>query len=157
MNTVCQLLQKYGPLLARVLFAQLFIVSGVAKINAFVRTAAFMASAGMPAPSVFLMLTIALELGGGIALVLGWRARWIAAAFFGFTFLAAIMFHPFWSAAPTNFSAQLNDFMKNLSIMAGMLYIVVYGPGPLSLGRDSRDVASTAISGKKKKQKQRTR
>ena len=151
MNPVCPLLQKYGPLVARVLLAQLFIVSGAAKINAFARTAAYMASAGMPMPSVFLVLTIALELGGGIALVVGWRARWIAAAFFGFTFLAAVIFHPFWSAAPANFSAQLNNFMKNLSIMSCMLYIMVYGPGPLSLSRDSCADASSAVSGKKKK------
>jgi putative oxidoreductase len=133
----CQLLQKYGPLAARILLAQLFIVSGFGKITAFGKTAAFMASSGLPMSEVLLALTIAVELGGGILLVLGWQARWVAAAICVFTWLAALVFHQFWNSEPARFNGQLNNFMKNLSIMGGMLYVMVYGPGPLALGGDS--------------------
>ena len=139
MNVLCELLQKYGPLAARILLAQIFIVSGIGKIGGFAGTAGFMAGAGLPFAPVLLTLTIALELGGGILLVLGWQARWVAAAFFGFTFLTAMIFHPFWNSDPASIFGQLNNFMKNLAIMGGMLYVVVHGPGPLSLGRDSFD------------------
>lgn len=132
----CQLLQKYGPLAARILLAQLFIVSGFGKITAFGNTAAYMASNGLPMSEVLLVLTIALEFGGGILLVLGWQARWIAAAFCVFTLLATLVFHQFWSAEPAQVSGQLTNFMKNLSIMGGMLCVMVYGPGPLALGGD---------------------
>lgn len=134
---VCQLTQKYGPLTARILLAQLFIISGFGKIAAFSNVAAFMAGMGMPMANVLLVLTIALEFGGGILLALGWQARWIAAAFFGFTFLTAVIFHPFWAADPASFTSQLNNFMKNISIMGGMLYVMAYGAGPFSLGADS--------------------
>ena len=136
MNNLCNLVKQYGPLAARILLAQLFIISGFGKIKAFGGTAAFMASNGMPMAEVLLVLTIALELGGGILLILGWQARWIAAAFFGFTFLAALIFHPFWAADAASFTSQLNNFMKNLSIMGGMLYVMAYGAGPFSLGAD---------------------
>ena len=71
MNVLCELLQKYGPLAARILLAQIFIVSGIGKIGGFAGTAGFMAGAGLPFAPVLLTLTIALELGGGILLVLG--------------------------------------------------------------------------------------
>ena len=135
MNT-CHLVQKYAPLAARVLLAQLFIVSGIGKIARFAGMASFMAGKGMPMAEVLLALTIALEVGGGILLIVGWQARWVAAAFFGFTLLTAVMFHPFWAADAANFGAQLNNFMKNLSIMGGMLYVIAYGAGPFSLGAD---------------------
>jgi len=131
-----QYLQHYGPFVARVLLAQVFIVSGIGKIKGFAATAALMGNLGLPAPQLLLVLTLALELGGGILLVLGWQTRWLALAFFGFTFLTAVVVHPFWSAEPASFGGQLNNFMKNLAIMGGMLYVAIHGPGPLSLGSD---------------------
>ncbi len=150
MNQVCERVQKYGPLLARILLAQLFVVSGVGKITAFQKTAAYMAAKGMPMSEVLLVLTIVLEVGGGLALILGWRVRWIAAAFFVFTLLAAVIFHPFWSVEPASISGHLNNFMKNLAIMGGMLYVMAYGAGPLSLG--SGEPATAGSAGGKRKQ-----
>ncbi len=139
-----QWLEYYGPLAARVLLAQVFIVSGAGKLKAFAATAAFMGNLGIPAPQLMLVLTIALELGGGVLLVLGWQARWLAIAFFGFTFLTALVVHPFWAAEGPNMGGQLNNFMKNLAIMGGMLYVVIHGPGPLSLGKDNWIAAEAA-------------
>jgi putative oxidoreductase len=131
-----QILERYGPVVARVLLAQVFIISGIGKIKGFAATAALMGNLGLPASQLLLVLTIALEIGGGLALILGWRARWIALAFMAFTLLASVVVHPFWSVEPSSFGAQLNNFMKNLAIMGGMLYVVIHGPGPLSLGKD---------------------
>ena len=133
----------------RVLLAQVFIVSGFGKLKAFTATASFMANLGIPASQTMLVLTIALELGGGALLVLGWQARWLAIAFFGFTFITAVVVHPFWSAEAQSVGGQLNNFMKNLAIMGGMLYVVIHGPGPLSLGGDSW--GNGTASGKKKR------
>jgi putative oxidoreductase len=138
MDRFQQLLQHYGPALARVLLAQVFIVSGIGKIKGFAATAALMGNLGLPAPQLLLVLTIALELGGGALLVLGWQARWIALAFFGFTFLTAVLVHPFWSAEAASVGGQLNNFMKNLAIMGGMLYVAVHGAGPLALDRENQ-------------------
>ena len=125
-----QYLQHYGPFVARVLLAQVFIVSGIGKIKGFAATAALMGNLGLPAPQLLLVLTLALELGGGILLVLGWQTRWLALAFFGFTFLTAVVVHPFWSAEPASFGGQLNNFMKNLAIMGGMLYVCLLYTSP---------------------------
>lgn len=136
MNEICRITRKYGPLAARILLAQLFIVSGIGKIGGFAGTAAFMASAGLPFAPVLLVFTIALEVGGGILLVAGWQARWVATAFCGFTFLSAVIFHPFWNSDAASVFGQMNNFMKNLAIMGGMLYVMAYGAGPFSLSTD---------------------
>ncbi len=134
MNDLFKLLQKYAPLAARILFAQLFIVSGIGKIGHFAGTAAYMAGMGLtPGTNVLLVMTIVLEVGGGVALVAGWRVRWVAAAVGGFTFLASMIFHPFWNTDPAAMPSQLNNFMKNLAIIGGMLYVMAYGAGPFSL------------------------
>ena len=155
MNALCELLQKYGPLAARILLAQLFIISGIGKIARFAGTASFMAGAGLPAANVLLLATIALEVGGGILLVLGWQARWVATALCGFTLVATVIFHPFWNSDPASALSQLNNFMKNLAIMGGMLYVMAYGAGPLSLDSslDNKHAAGAAPGAKPKSRK----
>lgn len=129
-------LERFGPVVARVLLAQVFIISGIGKFKAFAATAALMGNLGLPAPQLLLVLTLVLELGGGVLLILGWQARCVALVFFGFTFVTTVVAHPFWSAEPAGFIGQLNNFLKNLAIMGGMLYVAIHGPGPLSLGKD---------------------
>ena len=147
MNELCELLQKYGPFIARILFAQLFIISGLGMTGNLAGTAAFMEGAGLPLAKALLMLAIALQVGGGILLVLGWQARWVATALCMFTFLTAMIFHPFWSSDPASVFGQLNNFMKNLAIMGGMLYVMVHGAGPLSLDRVRETAAANGKAG----------
>ena len=127
----CQFVTKYGPLVGRVLLALIFIIAGWNKITGFEGTAGYMASKGLPMTEVLLLLTILIELGGGLLILIGWQARWAALAIFLFLIPVSVIFHPFW-ANPEEF----NSFFKNLAIMGGMAYIVSHGPGPLSLGRN---------------------
>ena len=66
-------------------------------------------------------------------------ALMLALAFFVFTLLTAVVVHPFWNVEAPGLGGQLNNFMKNLAIMGGMLYVVIHGPGPLSLGGKQRN------------------
>ncbi|MGH8616500.1 MAG: DoxX family protein [Burkholderiales bacterium] len=127
------LLTRFGPLAARVLLAQVFIVSGIGKLFNFTKMAAFLFNKGLPASEALLILVIVLELGGGLMLVAGLRVRWVAAAFIGFTLLASVLFHPFWAVEADKVTAELNNFMKNLALMGGMLYVMAFGAGPFSL------------------------
>ena len=151
MNAICNSVKRYGPLLARILIAQLFVVAGFGKLAAFGKTTAFLAKSGLPLPEVLVVLAIALELGGGILLILGWKVRWIAAGLFVFTLIATILFHPFWAVEAQLIKSNLNDFMKNLAIMGAMLYIMAYGPGPLSIGKDKCADDATATRPDKKR------
>lgn len=129
-------LNRYGSLVGRILIALIFVLSGFGKIAGFDGTVGYIASQGLPLPQLLAIGAIIVELGGGILLVLGWKARWAAAALFAFTALAALLFHNFWSVPADQAQIQMIMFMKNISMMGGLLFVVIHGSGSLSLDKD---------------------
>ena len=127
----CNQLNQCGPLVGRTFLALVFIIAGFGKITGWEGTLGYMASKGLPMTEALLALTILIELGGGLLLLLGFQARWAALALFLFLIPVTLIFHPFW-ADPE----QYNAFMKNLAIMGGMLYIMTFGSGPYSLQKE---------------------
>ena len=126
-------LQGPGLLIGRILLAVIFILSGFGKIMGFERTAGYMTAVGIPMADVLLVPTIAIELGGGLLLAVGYKTRWAALALFLFIIPATFFFHAFWSAAPEQALNQMINFQKNIAIMGGMLYVYFCGPGRLSV------------------------
>ena len=118
-------------LAARVLLSALFLMSGINKILNPADTQQYMASYGMPLTGLFLMGAIALELAGGLSVLLGYKARWGAIALIIFLIPATLIFH-------TNFADQMQtiQFMKNLAILGGLLMIVQNGSGDIAIKRD---------------------
>ena len=136
MTQVFNLAKQYGPLIGRILLALIFILSGYSKIGGFQQTVGYMAGHGLPLPQVLLVLTIIIEVGGGLMILLGWRARWAALAIFLWLIPTTLIFHAFWAADAAQMQNQWGNFMKNLAIMGGMMYVMASGSGPYSLGRD---------------------
>ena len=122
-------------LLGRVLLALIFVLSGQGKIGGFAGTAAAIASKGLPLAEVLAVLTILIELGGGLLLILGWKARWAALIIFLFLIPVSIAFHPLWTTPNAEAMQNQINFMKNLSIMGGMLMVAAFGPGRYSIDR----------------------
>ena len=107
-------------LAGRVLLAQLFLVSGFEKITSYAGAQAYMAAKGLP--GALLPLVILVEVGGGLALVVGFQTRWAAIALAVFTVLAGCIFH----LVPSD-HGQMLHFMKNLSIAGGLLIMAQTG------------------------------
>ena len=128
-----------AALIGRILLASMFIVSGLGKMGAFADTTVYMAGAGLPSIDllleVLLILTIFIEIGGGAAIVLGWKTRPAALLILLFTALVTLVFHRFWAAPPEDAMAQQLMFMKNLSVMGGLLVLFAFGPGEYALDR----------------------
>jgi putative oxidoreductase len=122
-------MDKYMPVVGRVLLAHIFLLAGLNKIGGYAGTQGYMEAMGVP--GALLPLVIILEVAGGLALIIGYKAKIAAWALAVFTVLAAIIFH-------NNFGdqTQMILFMKNISITGGLLLIATYGAGPYSL--DSR-------------------
>ena len=135
-------------LLGRTMIATIFLMSAFGnKIPKFNDVVAYMTAEGVPQPKILLAGAIAFLILGGISVVLGYRAR--VGAFLLLVFLAAATyyFHDFWKLEPDDpdFKNQMIQFMKNLSLMGTMLFLMANGPGPWSLdGRagapDAEDV-----------------
>lgn len=128
------------------LLSLVFLGSAATKIADPAGTQAYMAAYGLPMTGVLLNGAIATELLGGVALLLGFKVRWMAVVLAGFLLSATLIFH-------TNLGdqQQLLHFLKNLSILGGLVLVVKAGAGPYSLDRrlssdapDERAVAARA-------------
>jgi putative oxidoreductase len=104
-------------LAGRVLMSAIFIMAGISKIGAYAGTQGYMESAGVP--GALLPLVILLEIGGGLAVLLGWKMRSAAVLLAGFSVLSALIFH-------ANFADQMQStlFMKNVAMAGGLLFLV---------------------------------
>ena len=112
----------------RLLIAAIFLISGAGKIAAPAGTVAYIASAGLPLPSLAFAGAATVELLGGLALVLGYRTRLVALVLAVFSILAALSFHS--ALADQN---QFIHFFKNVAMAGGLLQVVAFGGGRLSL------------------------
>ncbi len=124
-----------AALLGRVALATIFILSGYGKLTGFDGTTGYIASKGLPAPQFLAAVAVLIELGAGLALVIGWKARWAALLFIVFLLVITPIFHNFWAVPPEQMAAQKINFLKNLSILGGMLLLFGFGPGRYSLDK----------------------
>ena len=129
-------------LVARILLALMFILAGIGKFAGLAGTAGYIASKGLPMPTVLAFGTAVLEVVGGLAIAVGFHARWAALALALFTLLASVLFHNFWAMPAEQVMTQQLMFMKNLAIAGGLLLVFSFGAGPASL--DARREAAAA-------------
>lgn len=128
-------MQPTAALIGRLLLAYMFIVAGWGKLGGFDGTVAMIAAKGLPLPMVLAAATVALELVAGIALAIGFKARWAALALAVFTVLASVLFHAYWAVPAEQVRIQQLMFNKNLAVTGGLLLVFAFGPGRFSLGR----------------------
>ena len=119
---------RYLPLLGRVMIGAPFIMSGLGKLMAHDATVGYIGSVGLPLPQLAWGIALLVEIGGGALLVGGFRARLVALVMALFALATAISFH-------RNFADQnqMIHFLKNVMLAGGLLQIVYFGAGPLSI------------------------
>ncbi len=128
---------RFLPLLGRLLIGLPFLMSGFGKLTAYGATTAYIGSVGLPLAPLGWAIAVAFEIGGGLLLILGFRAREVAFGVAVFTLATAIFFH-------RNFADQdqMIHFLKNVMIIGGLLQIAHFGAGRFSLdARDPKNVA----------------
>ena len=123
--------QDIAAPIGRILLALMFVVAGLNKISGYAGMQGYMESMGVP--GALLPLVIALEVLGGVVLMLGWHTRLTAFLLAGFTILATLIFH-----SNLGDQTQMLFFMKNLSIAGGLLLVVSHGAGPYSIDNRQR-------------------
>jgi putative oxidoreductase len=125
----------YGPLLGRALLSAIFLLSGLMKAMHWPAIVEQMTEEGMAAVPFLLALAILFEIGGGLAILLGWQARLGALALIAFLIPVTLIFHDFWEYEGLARQNEMAHFLKNLTIMGGLLLILSRGAGPLSVDR----------------------
>ncbi|MDM0057095.1 DoxX family protein [Variovorax sp. J22G47] len=128
-------LQDTLALVGRILIAYLFIPAGIGKLMGFAGTVGYITSVGLPLPQVGAAIAVIVELGLGIALLLGYKTRIVAIVMALFTIAAAVFFHKYWSAPDAMKMMQQINFNKNIAIAGGLLALAGFGPGRLSIDK----------------------
>ena len=123
-------MEKITQVIARMMLGHLFLIAGWQKISGYEGTQGYMESVGVP--GILLPLVILLELGAGLAIIIGWQTKLAATALALFTIASAVLFHH-------NFSDQMQTimFMKNIAISGWLMLFAGYGAGACSLDNRS--------------------
>lgn len=129
-------------LLGRSLLGLVFLVVGIRSIVLYAGSVGYFAKLGFPMPEATTWLAIAIDLAGGALLILGWKTRWISWLLVVFVVIAISAAHRFWEYDASQYANQLNHFLKDLAIIGGLLYVIVFGPGEMSV--DARKQASSS-------------
>ena len=120
-------------LVGRILLALIFLVAGYRKLMGVAASAGYFAKLGFPMPEVMVWVAIAIELGGAILLIVGWKTRWVAWLLALFTVIAAFAAHRFWEVDAAQYANQMNHFLKNIAMVGGFIILAATGPGALSV------------------------
>jgi len=121
---------RYLPVIGRVLIGLPFVMSGLGKLAAYGPTTAMIAAVGLPAPPLAYLVAVLFELGGGLLLLAGYQVRPVALALAVFCVVAGVAFHS--NFADTN---QMIHFLKNVMMAGGLLQITAFGAGGDQLGQ----------------------
>src|SRR6202167_4356876 len=131
---------RYVPFVGRLLIGLPFAMSGLSKLGAIGPTTEAIRAVGLPFPSLALAVSVAVELGGGLLLIAGFKARTVAAVLALFSLVTAVTFH-------SNFADQhqMINLLKNVMMAGGLLPIVAFGAGALSA--DNRHTTPSSHAG----------
>ena len=134
----------FGALAARVLLAFMFILAGWGKLGDIQGSMAYTASGGLP--GFFVFPAIAIELLGGLAILVGWQTRWAALALAGFAVVTGVLYHyvPALGLDGYDRVGQIINFQKNLAIAGGFLALASFGPGRYSIDAQAGRRVATA-------------
>ncbi len=129
------LAQRALHLVGRGLLGLYFIVPGITKVTGWTATTEYMAAHGVPLIPVLLGLTIIIQIGGGACLLAGYRAQAMAFLLAGLTIVINLFMHDFWNLEEGLQQAhETQNFIKNLAIVAGLLYVAGVPPGVRQTG-----------------------
>ncbi|RLS53507.1 MAG: DoxX family protein [Planctomycetota bacterium] len=139
-------MSRFATLLARLMIATIFLTSAVGnKIPQFREVAGYMAAEEVPAPQVLLVGAIVFLILGSLAVITGFKIRCGAGLLLVFLVLATYFFHDFWNFEGQEQQMQMIQFMKNLSLMGTMLFLMNQGGGSMSLESCSNKTGRTEV------------
>ncbi|QBR03505.1 DoxX family protein [Paraburkholderia pallida] len=136
---------KFLPLLGRIMFGAPFVMSGLGKLGAYAATVGYIHAMGLPVPPLAYILSVVVELGGGLLLITGYRVRFTSLVLALFCLATAAFFH-------RNFADQnqMIHFLKNVMMAGGLLQMTYFGAGAYSLdkvfGRGSAKLAAAGAN-----------
>jgi len=129
---------KYLPLIGRILFSIIFIMSGFGHLFSYSQMVGYAEQMGVPLASVAVPVTGIMILLGGLSIVFGYQVKWGSLLLIVFLIPTTFIMHPFWKIEDAmQAQMQMIMFMKNLGLLGGALMFYYFGSGPLSLDKNN--------------------
>lgn len=122
-------------LVGRLAISAIYIPSGFSKLAHLESFAQSLGRRDVPGGEATAVLAAAVEFFGGLAIAIGFRARWTGLLMALFTMVAALVSHPFWEFQDAARATQYVQFMKNLAIAGGFLVLAAAGAGKYRIDR----------------------
>ncbi len=119
---------KWQLVLGRVLLSAIFILSGLGKLPHFHDVAGMMAGKGIPLATVTLVISLLIEIGGGLMVLTGFKAKYAALVMAVWLIPVTLVFHHFWGIPAAQQQDQMVNFLKNVAIMGGLLVLASASP-----------------------------
>lgn len=126
-------LHAFGMFLARICVSAIFILAGIGKFINYEDTVQYMASKSFTMIPLFLVAAALVEIIGGLSVLFGFKIRWGATLLLLFLIPTSIIFHDFWNLYGAEKQSQMIEFLKNLSIFGGLIYVLLNGAGKFSI------------------------
>ena len=124
MDNLVGIAKKSIGVAGRALLGLYFVIPGISKVVGFAETSEYMAAHDVPLITVLLSITIVLQIGGGAALIVGYRAQIIAFLLAGLTLVISLFMHDFWNMEESiERGHEMQNFVKNMAIMAGLMFV----------------------------------
>ena len=134
-------LENFCLLAGRTLLGLYFILPGLQKITNFEGMSQYMEAHNVPMVSILLIVTIIIQLSAGLALIIGYKGQIAAFILAGLTLVISIYMHNFWAMEESVARGhEMQNFVKNMAIMAGLLYVTALGSGKFSLDSRSANI-----------------
>lgn len=136
-----QPIQTLCVLFGRFLLGMYFIFPAIQKITEFDKMSAYMQAHDVPFIGVLLPLTILIQLAAGAALIVGFKGKFSAFILAGLTLVISIYMHDFWGMEEgVARMHEMQNFIKNMAIMGGLLVVAALGTGEFSV--DNRGISA---------------
>ena len=123
-----------AALIGRLFFLSMFLLFGYGKLTGYAGTVSYMGSPGLPAPGLFTVLAIIIEIGAGLLVLVGYKTRLVCLGLAIYVLISAFIGHSQFGDPD-----QFQHFMKNMAIVGGSLAFVASGGGRYSLDARSRN------------------
>ncbi len=136
---------KFAHPIARFMIVTIFLMSAAGnKIPQFTNVVNYMTAEGVPFAAPMLVGAIVFLIAGSLSVAAGYRTRFGASLLLVFLVLATYFFHDFWNFEGAEVQPQMIHFMKNLSLMGTMLFLIANGPGAISFDSQSDSQLATS-------------
>ncbi len=126
---------SFLPVSGRIFISFIFLITGLSKVVLWHTYMVILSTKMIPLDPIVLLISLLVEILGGLSILMGYKIRYTSMMLFLYLLPVSLIMHNFWAFSGLQFTHEFLNFLKNMAIMGGLLYLAHYGAGPFSVDR----------------------